>query len=181
MSFSDTLDILLEDQRCQWQPLESAMDIIRRLDSLKQQMLELQNDLMSLRNKMKGELAFNVKKIIPALNINLNQDEACKVGLGGKHLELDPNIDDGVWEVGASNDDISSQFISQHGPTLKMASDISPLVYAIGSFFAPQLAEHKYNGGNVVIEGKMGSLKDLVAWRDGLVQIRRRLPSRLGR
>lgn len=167
MKFSDALDLILEEPRCQWQPLEAAMHIIRKIDAIKQQLLELQNEMSALRSQMKGDLALNVSKSEPKLNIGLDHDEGCRIGIDNKCLRFEPDMQSQVWTVDSSDPALADQFTNEHGTSLKIDSSIDPLIKAISAFFGAELNENRRYNGRIVIEGKLGTMRDLVAWRDG--------------
>ncbi len=94
--FNDRLNLMLEECR-DYDPTEDAIDIIRKLDNIKQQMLELQNKLMSIKKKTIGKCANRIHQERPDLNIDVT-DNGCKIGKENC-IELEPNLNDQTWMI----------------------------------------------------------------------------------
>ena len=178
LKFSDVLSFILEDTgdcSCGEPPVEKAMAIVRKIDGVKQQLLDLQNDLMQLKNVMKGDFALKLKKAEPALNIDLGRDSGCLVGGLGKTISVEPNIENMVWDI----DSPDKTFVSQFDHDIDV-TDIDSVVKAIINHYknyGDNIGESLTGGGVTLIEGKRSTLIDLAEWKNAC-NLRTLLPSR---
>ena len=184
MKFIDALSVILEDtQECAYQnsPIELAMDIVRKIDALKSQVLQLQNELIVSKNQIKGDFALEIKKSEPAFNVNLDSDDACKIGCLDKTITIDPNLQDMRWEIDCADDEFAQGLMDQYPDEMILTSSVLPLVAAVKEYYAnygKTIGESLKGRGVILVEGKIGTLSDLVRWRQGNSNPKITLPSR---
>jgi len=95
--FAQRLNLLLE--YCQEEdPAEEAINIIRKLDNIRHQMLELQDQLSSIKKKTIGKFATQVHQERPDLNINVD-DNGCKIGQKETCINLEPDLNNQTWMI----------------------------------------------------------------------------------
>lgn len=180
MSFFDQLSLVLEEPAGQ-NPLESAMEIVRKLDSVKQEVLDLQHQLGSLKQVMNGDLALGVRRHMPGLNVGVDP-MGCKIGYRSKNLVFDPDIEKGIWIVTGDDDRFTKRFSKMFGPRTRLVPDIGDMVEAIVGHFGGHyktLGEEIIGTGVVFVEGKRTTLAGLAQWRNTPVLPRKRLNTRL--
>lgn len=173
MEFSDTLDFILEESQNPWQPLQHAMELVRKLDIAKQMVSDLQHRLMSMKNKINAELALTIRRRMPALNVGLDKTGSCKVGYKTKNLVFSPDIEKGIWCVQSPDNRFLSRFQKGKRHDLVIGSEITPLIDAIVAYFTEHyksLGEDIVGVGTILIEGRIGTLSDLVQWREGRIE-----------
>jgi hypothetical protein len=181
MSFADQLTVVLEDRPPTQSPLEAATEIIHSMDSLKQQFIDLQHRLGSIKQRMNADLALGVRRNHPGLNVSVDPT-GCKVGYRSKSLNFDPDIEKGVWIVAGEDPRFMGRFKRQFGRSTVLLPDIAPLVSAITDYFTghyKSLGEDIVGNGVVLIEGKRASLRELVGYGD--FQPAKKLNTRLAR
>ncbi len=103
-SLVQKLNILLEDpaEAVGSDPLQTAMDIVRDLDNLKQRVQDLQNQLQNKRREAGGQLALGLRKQEPGLDLAVDSD-SCKVGYDNESLDFSPDARRGIWVIKSSN------------------------------------------------------------------------------
>lgn len=177
MIFADSLDIILTESNKGWRPMDSAIELMRRLDSAKQLVADIQHQLLSLRNRMNADLVLSIKRHMPALNVGLDKNGECKVGYKSKSLVFTPNIEQGVWVVTSSDDRFKNRFSKSKRKTLVISPNIDHLIEAIADFFSEHyksLGEDIIGNGIIMVEGKISSLRDIVEWRDRCLTLKSR-------
>lgn len=182
MSFSDQLNIILEEPSTEQNPLEAAMGVVRKLDAIKQEVLDLQHQLGSAKQRMNGDLAFGVRRQMPGLNVGVDPN-GCKIGYRSKSLNFDPDVEKGIWIVTGEDDRFTNRFSRTFGPQTRLLPDIGDMVEAIVGYFGGHyktLGEEIIGTGVILIEGKLSSLVGLNLWR-GAALPRKRLNTRLAR
>lgn len=170
LEFSDTLNIILEESSGRWPPVQRAMDLVRKLDIAKQMVLDLQHQLLSMRNRINADLALSIRRRMPALNVGLDKTGSCKVGYKSKSLLFSPDIEKGVWQVQSSDNRFLSHFLKSKRSYLVIGAEILPLIDAVVAYFTEyykSLGENIDGVGLILIEGRIGTLSDLVQWREG--------------
>lgn len=172
MRFSEALSLVLEDSAdctCLEQPAEKAMAIVRKVDAIKQQLLDLQNDLMAIKNQFKGDIAFRLKRAEPAFNINVGQNEPFKCGCLDKTLRLEPDMDKMEWVADSDDQAFANDFTVRNQSKMALVSDLTPMIDAIlGHYrgYSEKLGESIEGKGIALVEGRMSTLKEIVEWRD---------------
>lgn len=173
LDFSETLDIILEESQNPWQPLNRAMELVRKLDIAKQMVLDLQHQLMSMKNKVNADLALNIRRKMPSLNVGLDKNGSCKVGYKSKHLIFSPDIEKGIWCVQSSDDRFANRFQKLKRHDLIIGADATPLINAIVGYFTSHyksLDEELTGIGVILVEGRISTMADLVRWREGYTE-----------
>lgn len=167
MSFTDQLSLILEDNssRCS-QNLNDAYEILREIDRANQHIIILQNKLRLLKRRINGELAINIRKRHPGLNVAVNPKQ-CKIGYKSKHLSFYPDIEKGLWSI--SSDDIKfiNRFKKQYRRNIVISPEMDDLVSSIITFFInhyKSLGEEIVGSGKIIIEDKNVCLTDLVLY-----------------
>jgi hypothetical protein len=169
-SFSNALNILLEEEHGSSEAMQQALHVYRKIEATKHSINDLYHRLGSLKNKINAELAVNIKKTMPALNVGLDKNGNCKIGYKTKHLILNPDIEGRSWSVTSSDPRFSNKFIKLHRRTLMVNINLDSLISAITNYFGDyykSLSESIHGDGTIMIEGKISTFTDLVDWRDG--------------
>jgi hypothetical protein len=181
MDFGDQLSIVLEERPRTQNPLDAASGILHSMDSLKQQLIDLQNKLGVIKQRMGADLALSVRRNHPGLNVAVDQN-GCKVGYRSKNLCFDPDVEKGVWVVSSSDDGFLGRFKRQYDRNTVLSPEIGELVSAITDYFAghfKSLGEDIVGVGVVLIEGKRSTLGELTGY--GEFQPTKKLNTRLAR
>lgn len=185
MEFATTLDMILsEGETSHTTPLETAMQLVRKLDSAKQLVLDLQHQLMSTKNRMNADLALAIKRQMPALNVGIDKNGCCKIGYKTKHLLFSPDLDNRIWTAQSPDLRFANKFNKRRRRDLLMNHDMQSLLDAITHHFADHyrsLGEDLIGNGLIMVEGKIGSLADLVRWREDVSPPIKRINSRATR
>lgn len=172
MSFSETLDFILTEDQSQL-PLQKAMEIVRKLNIAKQMVVDLQHRLLTAKNKINVELALNLRKRMPSLNIGIDKSGSCKVGYRSKSLTFSPDIENGIWIVQSSDPRFARRFQKLKRYDLIIgSSDITPLIDAVVEYFTghyKSLGEEITGVGVILIEDKIRNLSDLIEWRNNQI------------
>ena len=169
LEFSSSLDVILNESNNRWRPLDTAMELVRKLDSARQLVADINHQLSSLKNRMNADLALSIRRHMPALNVGIDRLGSCKVGYKSKHLLFSPDIEKGIWMVSSPDARFTNRFNKLKRHDLVIGSNIEPLIGAITGFFTDHyksLGEEVTGQGIILVEGKLGSLTDLVKWRD---------------
>jgi len=167
MSFTDQLSFILEDNasRCN-QNLDDAYEILRQIDQASQHIIILQNQLRILKRKINSELAINIRKKHPGLNVAVNPKQ-CKIGYKTKHLSFYPDIEKGLWSISSDDSQFMNRFKKQYRRNIVISPEIDDLVSSIITFFIghyKSLGEDIIGQGKIIIEDKMANLSDLVSY-----------------
>lgn len=181
MQFADQLSLVLEDRPPTQSPLDAAADILRSLDSVKQQLIDLRHRLDSIKQRMNADLAIGIRRNHPGLNVAVDL-AGCKVGYRSKSLNFDPDVEKGVWIVTGEDPRFLGRFKRQYGRSTVLLPDIGNLVSAITDYFTghyKSLGEDIVGTGVVLIEGKRASLHELAGY--GEFQPVKKLNTRLAR
>lgn len=185
MEFATTLDMILsEGETSHTTPLETAMQLVRKLDSAKQLVLDLQHQLMSTKNRMNADLALAIKRQMPALNVGIDKNGCCKIGYKTKHLLFSPDLDNRIWTAQSPDLRFANKFNKRRRRDLLMNHDMQSLLDAITHHFVDHyrsLGEDLIGNGLIMVEGKIGSLADLVRWREDVSPPIKRINSRATR
>lgn len=182
MSFADQLNLILEESQEQ-NPLVAAMEIVQKLDAAKQQILDLQHQLSSVKQRMNGDLALGVRRQLPGLNVGVDPN-GCKVGYRSKNLVFDPDVEKGIWMVSGDDDRFANRFHRTFGLQTRLVPDIGDMIEAIIHHFRDHyksLGEEILGTGVVLVEGKKSTLSNLIYWRDKPLLPKRKLNTRLAR
>jgi hypothetical protein len=164
MNFTDHLSFILEDSpsKCS-KNLDDAYEIIRDIDRANQHIIMLQNRLRILKRKINGELAIQIRKHHPALNISVNPKQ-CKIGYKSKYLSFYPDIEKGVWQINGEDPKFINRFKKLYRRNTIISPEITDLVSSISDFFTnhyKSLGESIVGKGAIIIEGKSGDLQRL--------------------
>ena len=181
MSFGNQLSLVLEERPQTQSPLDAASEILSSMDSLKQQLIDLQHKLGVIKQRMGADLALSVRRHHPGLNVAVDQN-GCKVGYRSKSLYFDPDVEKGVWAVNSSDERFSGRFNRQYGKSTVLSPDIGNLESAITDYFSghyKSLGEDIVGDGVVLIEGRRASLGELTSY--GEFQPTKKLNTRLAR
>lgn len=167
MSFTDQLSFILEDNqsRCS-KNLDDAYEILRQIDRANQHIILLQNQLRILKRKINSELAINIRKRHPGLNVAVNPKQ-CKIGYKTKHLSFYPDIEKGLWSISSDDCKFINRFKRQYRRNIIISPEMDDLVSSIITFFInhyKSLGEEIIGTGRIIIEDKNGNLGDLVLY-----------------
>jgi len=166
MSFADDLNLVLEDRPTGQNPLDAAIGILHELGSAKQQIVDLQDRLDSIKKQMSGNLALGIRRNHPSLNVSVNPD-GCQVGYKSKNLLFNPDIERGVWSVTSEDPRFIGKFKSVFGRNTALSPNLDSLVSAITDYFTghyKSLSEDIIGTGAVILEGKRVSLRDITKY-----------------
>jgi len=163
------LDLLLEmDKELVPSSLDSILDITKQLDEVRQKVVDLQNKLHMATDRLNGDLAMGVRKQLPGLNVGLDRN-GCKVGYKSKNLLFNPDLKTGAWNVKSPDNRFCGRFTRRNGPSLALASNITPLVDAIANYFSghyKSLGEDIEGTGALIVEGSESTILDIAEWQD---------------
>jgi hypothetical protein len=165
---SNRLDAIFEEASAGANPIEAAMEIVRKLDAAKQLVLDLQNQLDISRKGMSGNLALGIRRRHPSFNIGVDND-GCKVGYRSKYLLFRPDISNGVWAVSSPDDKFLRKFTGNNPQAIVLRSDITPLADAVVTYFRNHyktLGEDINGDGVTLVEGKRGTSLDIMTWKN---------------
>lgn len=170
MGIIDALEVILEeDTGGVLTSIETAMHIVKDLESTKRRVLDLKYQLKSMKNRINAELAMKIRLSMPALNVSIDNQGQCKVGYKSKHLILSPDIERGFWKVKSADYRFSNKFEKLRRRDLFIGADINSLINALTEYFTDyykSLNEDIVGDGLMLIEGKLSSLKDLVNYKE---------------
>jgi hypothetical protein len=181
MPFADQLTLVLEERPVGPSPLDTASEIVRELEIAKQQIVNLQHKLASVKRRMNGDLALGVRRNHPGLNVSVDP-EGCKIGYKSKSLTFDPDIEKGVWIINGEDPRFMGRFKRQFGRNTVLLPDIGDLVSAITDYFTghyKSLGEDILGTGVVLLEGRQVSLRELTTY--GRFEPTKKLATRLAR
>ena len=167
MSFTDQLSFILENDqpRCS-RNLDDAYEILRQIDRANQHIIILQNQLRILKRKINSELAINIRKKHPGLNVAVNP-KLCKIGYKTKYLSFYPDIEKGLWSISSDDGKFMNRFKKQYRRNIVISPEMDDLVSSIITFFInhyKSLGEDIVGSGKIIIEEKIGSLTDLATY-----------------
>lgn len=161
------IDIIFEDVDLpSHNSVSMASDIVKQLEVTQQRVYELQNQLVIAQNKMCGELALNLRRRMPGLNVAVGRD-GCKIGYRSKHLVLQPDVKRGIWNVKSGDGSFARRFLSRHSSKTIITPDFENLINALVRHFTEHyksLGEDIIGTGVILIEGKRGTLVGLSQW-----------------
>ena len=183
MHFSEALTILLNEPETQCDSLSTAKSIMLKLRKAQNEVDHLKSQLKCLKRKMNADLAFNVKRHVPALNVGVNRLDGCKIGYKDRCMSFDSDIENNMWNLSSPDIMIVRKFKDTHGDDLPMEPNINNILKMICNFFTDHfesVGESVVGVGTLLIEGKIGSLKDLVSYRDSAIPVVK-IQSRLAR
>jgi len=146
---------------------ESADQIKETIDTInvaKKYLYILESKLHNHCKRMIGELALNLKKDIPELNLAVIESE-CKIGNKAKVVKIHVDISECKWII--TTESKSQEF----GPIIiDITNDLTTIVKIISDQF-----NDKSGDGKILIEGKISTITKLAEW------VKPRLNSRLSR
>jgi hypothetical protein len=164
-----SLDIILEDSPPDAShPFVSAHQLVEQLRDARQNVLDLEHKLNTIKNRMSADLALSIRRAQPGLSVALDKN-GCKVGYKTKLLQFIPDIESGIWKVISPNRRFLREFLNQHRRVTLMMPDMTQLVTSIVSYFAAYyrtLQEDIIGNGQLLIDDRRGTLVELVEWRD---------------
>lgn len=167
MNFAAQLSLVLEDAPSTGpNPLQSAMEIVHKLEGARQVVTNLQHELATVVQSINGDLALGVRRQLPGLNVGIDP-EGCKIGYRSQTLVFNPAIENGVWEVSGSNSRFLNKFKRDYSVDLRLDLDIGNIVHAIVNYFTTHfrsLNEDIQGSGIILVENKHTSLSGLVEW-----------------
>jgi len=167
MKFTDTLEILLEDENHTAPKMQQAAQLVQRLDTAKQLVVTIKHQLMQLRNQINAELAMQIRRTMPALHVGLDHG-MCKVGYKTKSLLLTPDLERGIWTVKSPDGRFATKFHRSYIRDMLIGPDTEQLISAIVKHFTDHfktIGEDLIGNGLLLIEGKHSQLADLVKYR----------------
>jgi hypothetical protein len=164
-----SLDIILEDSPPDGNhPFVSAHQLVEQLRDARQNVLDLEHKLGTIKHRMSADLALSIRRAQPGLSVALDKN-GCKVGYKTKVLQFLPDIESGIWKAISPNRRFLREFLNQHRRSTLMTPDMTQLVTAIVSYFAAYyrtLQEDIVGNGHLMIDDKRGTLVELIEWRD---------------
>lgn len=164
LSFSNTLDVILEESDNSWQPLNAANELVEKLHVARQNVINIQHKLLNLKSKVNADLALTIRRIVPSLNVSLDKSGGCKIGYKSKSLTFNPDFEKGIWLINSPDPRFLRKFQRSRQHDLFIGSDIVPLITAIAEYFTEyykSLNEDINGTGLLLIEGKISTLSDL--------------------
>lgn len=164
----NVLDIILEDYPpdAASHPYTSANELVSQLRDARQQVLDIEHRLSSIKNRMSSDLALSIRKLQPGLNVAVDKN-GCKVGYKTKILTFNPDVESGMWRAISPNRRFLREFLNSHRRATLMVSDTSILASSIVSYFSTYyrtLHEDITGTGVLLVEDKRASLTELVHW-----------------
>lgn len=178
MNFTEQLSFILEDSQSKCSKnLEDAYEIIRDIDRANQHIIMLQNRLRILKRKINSELAIQIRKHHPALNISVNPKQ-CKIGYKSKYLSFYPDIEKGVWQINSEDPKFINRFHRLYRRNTIISPEITDLVTSISDFFTnhyKSLGENIIGQGAIIIEGRNSDLHQLAEYSNKQDQLNTRL------
>jgi hypothetical protein len=166
-----SLDIILEDEPvvAAGHPLDSAITLVHELHTARQRILDIQHELEKIKHRLSADLALAIRRAKPSLSISLDR-QGCKIGYKTKHLQFIPDVEQEMWRVVSPNRRFLREFLNKHRRVTFLATDVSPLVQAIISYFDSYyrtLGEDCSGTGILLIENRRATLLELASSRDG--------------
>lgn len=146
------LDAIFEEESINFNPVEACIDIVRKLDAAKQQILDLQNRLTSLKRGMVSDVALGVRKENPALNVGVD-DKGCKFGYQSNQIQLSPDIEKCEWIMTAND-------------TSESAPIDGNIISKILDHFNKLFGEDFVGKGMLFLEGRQANQLDIVSWKN---------------
>lgn len=178
------IDVIFEDEVVNSsESIRVATDLVRQLEMTQQRIHELQNQLIIAQNKICGELALKLRRIMPSLNIGVGR-EGCKIGYRSKSLILQPDVKKGIWNIRSSDSRFSHRFLSRHSSKTVINPNLDSLINSIIKHFTEHyktLGEDITGTGVVLVEDKLGTIVDLANWYKNLDNKSTKLNSRSAR
>lgn len=108
----------------------------------------LEARLRTTVKRLNGELAINIRKSLPNLNVAV-ESAKCRIGTATKILEIYPDIGKQAW---ISNIQLPEQ-------ATKLIPDLTPLIEAISVLF-----KGDRSSGKILVEGRSATLAQLANW-----------------
>lgn len=173
LEFSDTLEILLTESNS-WQPLRKAKELVRKLSVAKQIISDLQHQLLSAKSKINAELTLMIRRKMPAMNVGLDRYGYCKVGYKTKTLSLSPDIESDIWHIRSSDSRFLNGFLKSKRSNLIIGDNVEQLADAVITYFTDyykSLGEDINGNGLILVDGKIGTLRDIVEWKEEKLHI----------
>jgi len=162
MNFKNNLDIIFEDTEIgSYGPID---ELIRQLQDARQQVSDIEHKLATVKHNMSVDLALNIRKTQPSLNIALDK-QGCKVGYKTKLFHITPDLENGIWKITSSNSRFLREFLNVHRRTTLINNDLSIFANAIVTYFNNYyrtLGEDLNGTGIILIEEKKSTLLQLV-------------------
>lgn len=169
MTFSDTLDLLMVDQKQveRHSVLQDCISTSKELEKTRYKLMNLEHKLKTLHHKLNCELAMQFRKEYPCLNINIYRNN-CKVGYKSRHLLLRPDFKKQFWSVDSSDQTFANKFRKDARAVLCLSTPLSDLINKIAEYFrltykslGEDVTDHE---GVLLIEGKQSQLLNLVEY-----------------
>lgn len=161
------IDIIFEDvELSSHNSVSIASDLVKQLEMTQQRIFELQNQLTIAQNKMCGELALNIRRRMPGLNVGVGRD-GCKIGYRSKHLILQPDVKRGIWNVKSGDGSFARRFLSRHSSKTIITPNFDNLINALVKHFTEHyksLGEDIVGTGIILVEGKRETIVGLSQW-----------------
>lgn len=135
-NFAARLSILIENDSSAISSnmLDEVNSQLNELNELKSKIKSLEKDLSHFVDKFCAQLAVQVRRLEPSLDIHL-YDGSCAFGYKSMILELKPNIEKKVWMPVSPDSRINKKFVASHGANLRFSNDLSDLAEAIVHYF----------------------------------------------
>lgn len=167
MNIMDHLDILLEDEPHTRGDYIDPDQLVIELHNARMRVKDLEYKLISLKTKMIADLSLSLRREYPALNVNLDRN-GCKVGYKTKNMIFEPDIEHRKWKVQSSHPRFLGLFNRDFKNYTSLSTDMLLLTKAIGTHFTnyyKTLGESITGTGVLLIEGKSGTLSNILAWK----------------
>ena len=176
-----SLDIILEDGN-QVSPYSgsSADELVARLNDARQQVIDIEHKLGTIKHRMCADLALNIRRLQPGLNVGVDK-HGCKIGYKTKILQFAPDVESGIWKVSSPNNRFMREFLNAHRRATLMTGAVQELASAIASHFIAYyrtLHEEISGTGVLMIDEQYGTLTQLAERRGAPKPM---LPSRSSR
>jgi hypothetical protein len=161
MAFVDQLSFILEEQS-NVNLTEEAARTASELEAVRRKVVRLEQKLRNITRQMSRDLALKIRKNNSGLNIAVD-NVGCKIGIGARVIELNPNITRNKWSVRGDQ-----AFVERWGD---LSLDKNPVPYILEFFDKQQINEDVGLGANF-LDGKRVSLCDLARSRESSLNSR---------
>lgn len=145
---------------------ESPSSLLKKLESARQQVLDIEHKLSNVKKRMSGDLALILRKTEPGLNIAVEKD-GCSVGYMSKCLNFSPDFEAGVWKVTSRNKRFMREFLNSYRKSTIISGDQNEICNNILSYYKSyfrSLNEEIVGTGILILESHKCTVSGLVSW-----------------
>lgn len=113
-------------------PVSSALDAAHKVKEAESVLRNAQDELHSSLEAINTKLAFEIRKRMPKLQINLSGNR-CQIYYKSKAVVVSPNAIAGKWEI--EPNDMGKSFMKGFAHALPMQDDFGPIAEAVAEYF----------------------------------------------